>query len=115
MSEGSLFSASSPAFIVCRLFDDGHSDWYEMTPHCSFDLHFSNNEHGEGNGNPLQYSCLENPMDRGAWWATVHGVARVRHDLVAKPIMRNVELFMYLLATSMSSLEKVCLGFLPSF
>ena len=28
---------------------------------------------GEGNGNPLQYSCLENPMDREAWWATVHG------------------------------------------
>ena len=31
---------------------------------------------GEGNGNPLQYSCLENPMDREAWWATVHGVAK---------------------------------------
>ena len=31
---------------------------------------------GEGNCNPLQYSCLENPMDRGAWWATVHGVAK---------------------------------------
>ena len=31
---------------------------------------------GEGNGNPLQYSCHENPMDRGAWWATVHGVAK---------------------------------------
>ena len=30
---------------------------------------------GEGNGNPFQYSCLENPMGRGAWWATVHGVA----------------------------------------
>ena len=30
---------------------------------------------GEGHGNPLQYSCLENPMDRGAWWATVHTVA----------------------------------------
>ena len=30
---------------------------------------------GEGKGNPLQYSCLENPMDRGAWWATVNGVA----------------------------------------
>ena len=29
----------------------------------------------EGNGNPLQYSCLENPRDRGAWWATVHGAA----------------------------------------
>ena len=35
---------------------------------------------GEGNGNPLQYSCLRNPMDRGAWWATVHGVT-VRHNL----------------------------------
>ena len=31
---------------------------------------------GEGNGNPLQYSCLGNPMDRGAWWATVQGVAK---------------------------------------
>ena len=31
---------------------------------------------GEGHGNPLQYSCLENPTDRGAWWATVHGVAK---------------------------------------
>ena len=35
---------------------------------------------GEGNGNPLQYSCLENPMDGGAWWATVHGDAKSRHD-----------------------------------
>ena len=40
---------------------------------------------GEGNGNPLQYSCLENPMDRGAWRATVHEVARVGHDLATKP------------------------------
>ena len=32
--------------------------------------------HGEGNGTPLQYSCLENPMDGGAWWAAVHGVTR---------------------------------------
>ena len=31
---------------------------------------------GEGNGNPLQYSCLENPMNRESWWATVHGVAK---------------------------------------
>ena len=36
---------------------------------------------GEGNGNPLQYSCLENPMDRGAWAATVHGVAKSRTRL----------------------------------
>ena len=40
---------------------------------------------GEGNGNPLQYSCLENPMDRGSWQATGHGVTRVTHNLVTKP------------------------------
>ena len=37
---------------------------------------------GEGNGNPLQYSCLENPLDRGAWWATVHGVTK-ESDMIA--------------------------------
>ena len=36
---------------------------------------------GEGNGNPLQYFCMENPMDGGAWWATVHGVAKSRTRL----------------------------------
>ena len=36
---------------------------------------------GGGHGNPLQYSCLENPMDRGGWWATVHGVAKSRTRL----------------------------------
>ena len=36
---------------------------------------------GKGNGNPLQYSCLENPMDRGAWWATVHGVSKGQPQL----------------------------------
>ena len=40
---------------------------------------------GEGNCNPLQYPRRENPMGRGAWWAIVHGVARVRHDLATKP------------------------------
>ena len=39
----------------------------------------------EGNGNPLQYSCLENSMDRGSWQATVYGLARVRHSLASKP------------------------------
>jgi len=34
--------------------------------------------HGEGNGNPLQYSCQKNSMDRGAWWATVHRVTKSR-------------------------------------
>ena len=40
MQQCSLFSTTSPAFIVCRLFDDGHSDWCEVVSHCSFDLHF---------------------------------------------------------------------------
>ena len=42
---------------------------------------------GEGNGTPLQYSCLENPMDRGAWWATVHGVTenQTRPSLMLSP------------------------------
>ena len=44
----------------------------------------SGRSHGEGNGNPLQYSCLGNPRDRTAWQATVHGVQRVRHDLATK-------------------------------
>ena len=55
---------------------------------------------GEGNGNPIQYSCLENPMDGGAWWATVRGVAKSRtrlsdftslHFIVYLP--RNAEKF----------------------
>ena len=46
---------------------------------------------GEGNGNPLQCSCLENPMDRGAWQATVHGVARVGHNLVTKHLPVNIK------------------------
>ena len=40
---------------------------------------------GKRNGNPLQYPCLEKPMDRGAWQTTVHGVATVRHDIVTVP------------------------------
>ena len=75
----------SPASIVSRPSDHGHSDPCEVVSHCSFDLLFSNNEWcwasfyvfvGEGNGYPLQYSCLENPIDEGAWQATVHGVTK---------------------------------------
>ena len=42
--KSSLFSTPSPGFIVCRVFDDGHSDWCEVVSHCSFDLHDSDNE-----------------------------------------------------------------------
>ena len=48
---------------TCNVGDPGSIPGLERSP-------------GEGNDNPLQYSCLENPMDRGAWWATVHGVAK---------------------------------------
>ena len=51
----------------------------DMTKQLHF--HFSLSCVGEGNGNPLQYSCLENPRDRGAWWAAVYGVAQSRTRL----------------------------------
>ena len=44
----------------------------------------SGRSHGEGNGKLLQYSCLENSMDREAWWATVHGVTKVGYHLGTK-------------------------------
>ena len=51
----------------------------DTTEHLHF--HFSLSCIGEGNGNPLQCSCLENPRDRGAWWAAVYGVAQSRTRL----------------------------------
>ena len=63
----------------------------------------SGNSLGKGNGNPLQYSCLESPMDRGAWQATVHGVTRGGHDLATKPppekkvlVLVNIQAKMYM-------------------
>ena len=55
----------------CRLWGHEESGTTER-----LHFHFSLSCIGEGNGNPLQYSCLENPMDGGAWWATVHEVAK---------------------------------------
>ena len=46
--------------------------------------HGSGRSAGEGNGNPFKYSCLENPVDKGTWRVTVHGVARVGHHLSTK-------------------------------
>ena len=46
-----------------------------------FHFHFPLSRIGEGNGNPLQCSCLENPRDRGGWWAAVYGVAQSRTRL----------------------------------
>ena len=39
---------------------------------------------GEGSGNPFQYSCLGNPMDRGFWWVTVYGITKNQHNLATK-------------------------------
>ena len=54
---------------------------------------------GEGNGNSLQYSCLENSMDRGSWWATVHGVAKSQtllYNVVFVSAVQQSELVTYL-------------------
>ena len=69
------------SFFPAEGFPDG-SDSKEST-HSAGDLGSvpgSGRVPGGGNGNPLQYFCLENPMDRAAWRATVHGVTRVGHD-----------------------------------
>ena len=62
---------------------------------------------GEGNGNPLKYSCLENPMDKGAWQATVYGVTRVGYDLVTELLTTNFsnQLGKYLGCSSLSHNE----------
>ena len=59
-------SIASPKFSLCE-----HPLTFQMVFHV-----FMKDPCGEGNGDPLQYSCLENPMDGGAWWAVVHGVAK---------------------------------------
>ena len=74
-------------------------------------FHFSLSRIGEGNGNPLQCSCLENPRDGGAWWAAVYGVAE--SDMTdatqqqQQQMVSDVEhLFIYVLVIGMSPLEK---------
>ena len=76
LREGTQFSSSNTSYktvglprwrggkeSACQRRRCGFDPWVGKTP-------------GEGNGNPLQYSSLENPMNRGAWWATVHGGTR---------------------------------------
>ena len=45
-----------------------------------------------GNGNPLQYSCLRNPMERGTWWTVIPGAQRVRHGLETKPQQQQISI-----------------------
>ena len=62
--------------VGCSPWDHEESGTTERLP-----FHFSLSCIGEGNGNPLQFSCLENPRDGGAWWAAVYGVAQSRTQL----------------------------------
>ena len=64
------------SLVGCRLWGRTESDTTER-----LHFHFSLSRIGEGNDKPLQCSCLENPTDRGAWWATVYGVAQSRIQL----------------------------------
>ena len=64
------------SLVGCRLWGRTESDTTEQLP-----FHFSLSCIGEGNGNPLQCSCLENPRDGGAWWSAVYGVAQSRTRL----------------------------------
>ena len=69
-----LLPGESPGWrslVGCSLWGHEESDTTEQLP-----FHFSLSCIGEGNGNPLQCSCLENPRDRGAWWAAICGVAQ---------------------------------------
>ena len=83
------------SLVGCSLWGREESD---MTERLHF--HFSLSCIGEGNGNPLQCSCLENPRDRGAWWAAVYGVAQSRTRLK------------WLSSNSSSSFEVRCYRFL---
>ena len=72
-------SINQKAFVKYRLLGFPGSSDGKASAYNAGDLGLipgSGRSPGEGNGNPLQYSCLENPMDQGAWWATVHGVAK---------------------------------------
>ena len=59
-------------------------------------FHFSLSCIGEGNGNPLQYSCLENPRDGGAWWAAISGVAQSRTRLKRLSSSSSSKMFKYM-------------------
>ena len=69
---------------------------------------------GGGNGNPLQYSCLGKPMDRGAWWATVHGSQRVRHNWVTEHThihySKSCHMFQFILITVLPGVSMVFKG-----
>ena len=75
-----LATASLPSSLLLWAMDDSGDKESACNAGDSGLIPGSGRSPGEGNSNPLQYSCLENTMDRGAWEATVHGAAKVRHN-----------------------------------
>ena len=78
-------------------------------------FHFSLSCIGEGNGNPLQYSCLENPRDGGAWWAAVYWVAQSQTRLKRLSSSRGLNLLYYYVLSNNSCFLKSIFPFLPLF
>ena len=68
-----LLNCFNSYFRTFKKPNDCQDDFYQIK--------HNRDGYGEGNGNPLQYSCLENPTDGGAWWAAVYGVAQSRTQL----------------------------------
>ena len=81
----SIFHLTYPIFCLSYSTVDSLQSFWSQLLHYSLLIHsflfLLCLCHGEGNGNPLQYSCLENPMDAGAWWAAIYGVAQSRTRL----------------------------------
>ena len=67
--------------LICMIGGRCNSFYFSVFCGCILYMSPYRIKEGEGNGTPLQYSCLENPMDRGAWWAAVHGVTMSRTRL----------------------------------
>ena len=101
VQEHSLFSTPSPAFIVYRLFDEGHSDKCEVIAHCSFDLHFSNNEQFLS-----IFSCVCQPSVCPLWRNVFENLFRsFPHFLIG--------LFVFLVLSCMSQLLVYILEIIP--
>ena len=97
-SRGSLFSTPSPSFIICRLFDDGHSIWFKVVPLTSFDLHFANNYNQycqnyyitQGN---LQIKCNSYQITKSIFHRTRAKYFKIcletKRPQIAKALLRN--------------------------
>ena len=91
----------------------GCSPWAREESDMTEQLHFQFSFPciGEGNGNPLQYSCLENPRDRGDWWAAVYGVAQGRTWLKRLSSSIHIHVWLYLKYIQIYTVYKKCVAY----